>query len=297
LISPPKDHDGEEEPQDCMLTCICQIDPRGWIWRSFGYTTEFLNEFLMHVLDIRDALEADRFLQVHLDPTAGEVDAAIAGASPEEGGIEAIPSPALAPHFWAEPHASSFRVRGSTYLTDRTKVASADALMRLLCVDVFEVPEPTPNIASHPQNRVTLARLRGDTSFVFVIQIMVPGPPHFAFVVYLTPKDPTVFEQDTPFTRIAKPFFFGDDDSYRDHRFKLIPKIVDGNIVVRIAVKDTPAILGTKLAQTYHRGENYFELDVDVGSSSVAREIVRVAIGYSKAIVVDMGFVLEVKSL
>src|SRR3546814_11230113 len=60
--------------------------------------------------------------------------------------------------------------------------------------------------------------------------------------LFRSPKDPTLFEQDTPFARIAKQFFFGDDDHYRDHRFKLIPKIVDGNIVVRIAVKDTPAI-------------------------------------------------------
>jgi hypothetical protein len=41
-------------------------------------------------------------------------------------------------------------------------------------------------------------------------------------------------------------------------------------------------------------GENYFELDIDVGSSSVAHGVVRVALGYSKSIVVDMGFVLEV---
>jgi hypothetical protein len=45
----------------------------------------------------------------------------------------------------------------------------------------------------------------------------------------------------------------------------------------------------------YHKGENYFELDVDVGSSSIARNVVGLAIGYSKSIVVDMGLCLQVK--
>jgi hypothetical protein len=36
---------------------------------------------------------------------------------------------------------------------------------------------------------------------------------------------------------------------------------------------------------------------VDVGSSSVARNVVGLAIGYSKAIVVDMGFCLQVQIL
>lgn len=28
----------------------------------------------------------------------------------------------------------------------------------------------------------------GETSFVWVLQIMVPGPPHYAFVCYFTPE-------------------------------------------------------------------------------------------------------------
>jgi hypothetical protein len=61
---------------------------------------------------------------------------------------------------------------------------------------------------------------------------------------------------------------------------------------------------GTVLCVTDHsvnplsgQGDNYFEIDVDVGSSSVARNVVGLAIGYSKAIVVDMGFCLQVGPL
>ncbi len=45
------------------------------------------------------------------------------------------------------------------------------------------------------------------------------------------------------------------------------------------------------------QGDNYFELCVDVGSSSVARNVVGLAIGYSKTIVVDMGLCLQVSSI
>eukprot|EP01034_Spumella_vulgaris_P035207 gene35207-43404_t len=82
-----------------------------------------------------------------------------------------------------------------------------------------------------------------------------------------------LIEADTPFGRIARPFFNGNDDEFRNNRFKLIPKVTDGNFVVRMAVKDTPTLLGNKLKQYYHKGENYFELDVDVGSSAIAKQV------------------------
>jgi len=121
---------------------------------------------------------------------------------------------------------------------------------------------------------------------------MVPGPPYLSFVAYLQ-GDKAAIDADTAFGRIARPFFNGNDDDFRNNRFKLIPRVVDGNVLIKLAVKDTPTLLGNKLKQYYFKGDNYFELDVDVGSSSVARNVVGLAIGYSKTIVVDMGFCLQ----
>jgi hypothetical protein len=210
---------------------------------------------------------------------------------------------------WSEPDACTFRVRGKSYPQDKIKVLSAQSLFKLVAVDVFEVPEPTRNIAANPKNRVYLAQQRGDPAWCFVMNIMVPGPPHLCFVVYLE-GDKKKIEEDTPFGRIARPFFYGNDDEFRNNHFKLIPrvsyclliffpnkhfsnntshhgfalsvvlslspphsfhKVVDGNMIIKMAVKDTPTLLGNKLKQYYFRGDNYFELDVDVGSSSVAR--------------------------
>ena len=58
---------------------------------------------------------------------------------------------------------------------------------------------------------------------------------------------------DTPFGRVAKPFFNGNDDEFRNNRFKLIPKVIDGNMIIKMAVKDTPTLLGNKLKQYYHK--------------------------------------------
>jgi hypothetical protein len=32
----------DEEHSECMLTFIAQMDPKGWIWKSFGYQQEVL---------------------------------------------------------------------------------------------------------------------------------------------------------------------------------------------------------------------------------------------------------------
>jgi len=85
--------------------------------------------------------------------------------------------------------------------------------------------------------------------------------------------------------------------------------------VVRKSVGTTPAILGTKLKQNYYKvstsgcpvsrvqlprnvfsvcqGTNYFELDVNIESSSVAAGVVRLAAGYAKTLVVDLALVIQ----
>ena len=207
----------------------------------------------------------------------------------------------------------------------------AGALFFLLAVDVLEWSSPVrQNVLAHPQNRVALAYERATgksfpdpmqnrpflydaeeerephacfqpedcpegVPWVFALHIMIPGPPHLGFVAYYTPVDPEWHKRDSPFARVARPFFFGGDPEYCDNHFKLIPKIVEGNFVVRRVVGSTPAVLGTKLKQYYHAAPHYFELDVDIGSSSVAAGVVRVSLGYAAAMTVDMAFVLEGK--
>ena len=107
--------------------------------------------------------------------------------------------------------------------------------------------------------------------------------------------------QTTPFGKLMHRFIYGtkngkkdgSDDKFRNNTFKLIPRIVDGNFVVRKAVGSKPSILGRKIKQYYIRGERYFEIIVDIASDAVAQRIVKLALGYCKTMVVDMMFLLE----
>lgn len=377
-IAPPRAEEeqkvaGEDAAaaQEALVTHVVQADPKGWIWSGLGYQQAFAEALLLHLLDLRDAVEETRFAVV--DGAEGEEDVApresSSGAAQHdrglsrrlsldslaltdvyEGGEEGDGSPSDAerqrrrtphglelappcfnPRQWSEPSADGFRVRGAEYLSDRLKVAAGEAEMRLLAVDVLEWSSPVrQNVLAHPQNRVALAYERATgksfpdpmqnrpflydaeeerephacfqpedcpegVPWVFALHIMIPGPPHLGFVAYYTPVDPEWHKRDSPFARVARPFFFGGDPEYCDNHFKLIPKIVEGNFVVRRVVGSTPAVLGTKLKQYYHAAPHYFELDVDIGSSSVAAGVVRVSLGYAAAMTVDMAFVLEGK--
>ncbi|KAF0717635.1 hypothetical protein AaE_010819, partial [Aphanomyces astaci] len=46
----------------------------------------------------------------------------------------------------------------------------------------------------------------------------------------------------------------------------------------------------------YHRGPNYFEVDIDISSNSVANTVVGMVKGVTKVLVVDLAFLLESQS-
>lgn len=58
-------------------------------------------------------------------------------------------------------------------------------------------------------------------------------------------------------------------------------------------VGNTPTILGKKVRQSYSMGSNYMEVDVDIGSSSIAAAVLAVCVGVTKNLVIDVVFVLE----
>ena len=109
----------------------------------------------------------------------------------------------------------------------------------------------------------------------------MPGDPGYHLVSYFGLDDiEEIRTNKTPFGRVARRFFFGSSDKFRDETFKLIPRIVDGNFVVKKAVGTKPALLGTKVAQSYIRTERFCEVIVDIASDTVAEKIVKLTLGY-----------------
>ncbi|KAI2502055.1 DUF1336-containing protein [Fragilaria crotonensis] len=318
--------------EECLLTCVVQVDPRGWIPRSFlyGYSESFGISALLQMLDIKDALDHERFVPVHVDNTTSlstqrrhatyqlhsEEDpinydfnyASQEDHNPAEksSSIASFPPP-LPHHKWAQPDANSFRVRGKDYKTDKVKINAGSSIGRLFAVDVVRVDEPFySGLSLHPTERIQLALERerrllakGSPSdippFVFLVNIILPGPPFYHGAFYYAVDDMSCINgtDGTPSSKLAQRFFFGNDDRFRDRTFKLIPTIVEGNFVVKKAVGSTPAIMGTKLAQRYVQNDRFFEVILDCGSSSVATGVIRLSLGYAKTLVVDMGFLLE----
>jgi len=225
--------------------------------------------------------------------------------------------PPLPQQYWTEPSSSSFNVRGANYLKDRKKIPSADNLFRLFAVDLVKVSDPIlTGMCNHPDERVQRS-LRAEKSdrdvspmppFIFCVNITLPGSPAHHLVMYYAVDDLSLIaprstrsassadnNNKVPFNKLASRFFFGDSDEFRDSTFKLIPRIVKGNFLVKNAVGNKPTILGKKLKQHYIQDDRFFELIVDVASDKIAKRVVGLSVGYAKSLVVDMGFVLEGK--
>lgn len=203
---------------------------------------------------------------------------------------------------WAEPPATNFKVRGKNYLQDSIKFPSEPSVFQLLTVDLVKVDEPIfTGLCSHPHERIQQALRREKATghrelpqFIFAVNLCVPGQSYYHWVAYFGIDDLSVIQnQATPFGRVASRFFFGDSDEFRRKTFKLIPRIADGNFVVRKTVGSKPAILGRKLKQYYIRDDRFMELIVNIGSEKMAERIVKLALGYAKTLVVDMMFLLE----
>ena len=63
---------------------------------------------------------------------------------------------------------------------------------------------------------------------------------------------------------------------------------------VKLAVGEKPALVGKKLQQSYFRGPNYFEVDMDIASSSTAARILTLVRSLSTSLIVDVGVTIEV---
>jgi Protein ENHANCED DISEASE RESISTANCE 2, C-terminal len=205
---------------------------------------------------------------------------------------------------WAEAPATTYSVRGCNYIKDNQKFLSEESLFSLLTVDVVQTANARPimeGLCNHPNERIQRALRREKATgvkelpdFIFAINLAVPGPPFYHVMIYLGCDDLDALQDlDTPVGRLAKPFFFGSSDEYRDNKFKLIPRIVEGNFMVKKAVGSKPTILGKKLKQHYIRNSRFLELICDIESDSIAKKVVALSTSYCKTLITDMMFLLE----
>ncbi|XP_052164787.1 protein ENHANCED DISEASE RESISTANCE 2-like [Oryza glaberrima] len=191
------------------------------------------------------------------------------------------------PNSWSEPGGEKFMIRGKTYLIDYTKVVGGDPLLKLIAVDWFKADERFDSVALHPKSLVQSEAAK-KIPFILVINLQVPAKPNYNLVMYYAAERPV--NKDSLLGR-----FIDGTDAFRDARFKLIPSIVEGYWMVKRAVGTKACLLGKAVTCNYLRQDNFLEIDVDIGSSSVARSIIGLVLGYVTGLVVDLAILIEAK--
>ncbi|WCJ30450.1 hypothetical protein M5689_012010 [Euphorbia peplus] len=198
---------------------------------------------------------------------------------------------------WASPPGSVFSIRGENYFSKRLKSpASGDYLLSPAGMDWLRSSSKLDDVLSRPDNRVMLAlknaQSRGESmkTFILAVNLQVPGKDQHSAVFYFATEDPI-----PPGSLLHR--FINGDDAFRNQRFKIVNRIVKGPWIVKKAVGiHSACLLGKALSINYHRGDNYLEIDVDIGSSKIATAILHLALGYVTCVSVDMGFAVEAQS-
>ncbi|XP_027329168.1 protein ENHANCED DISEASE RESISTANCE 2-like isoform X2 [Abrus precatorius] len=186
---------------------------------------------------------------------------------------------------WTSPNGKGFMIRGKNYLKDSSKVVGGDPLLRLVAVDWFKVDKSIDRISLDPRCLVQ-SEAGKKLPFILVINLQVPAKPNYSLVLY--------YAADRPINKnslLAK--FVDGSDAFRDSRFKLIPSIVEGYWMVKRAVGTKACLLGKAVTCKYFRQDNFLEIDVDIGSSSVARSVIGLVLGYVTSLVVDLAILIE----
>ncbi|KAH8072655.1 DUF1336-containing protein [Aureococcus anophagefferens] len=196
-------------------------------------------------------------------------------------------------HCWSEPAAGLFRVRGGSYLADRVKVPSAPSLCALEGVDLFLTDVPQLNVARHPGAFVAKRRAARvpdgcAAADAFCLNFCMPWGN---FVIYWARPPP----DGGAAARVLDDFVRARDDGHRDARLKLIPRVVEGNWLVRRAVGGghNAAKLAEALKLSYFSGPDYFEVDADIVGSAAARRILSVVKSATSELVLDLALVVE----
>lgn len=193
---------------------------------------------------------------------------------------------------WAAPPGQLFSVRGPNYLTKKGKSEAGEWLLDPAGVDWIRCNGKLDHALARRDNRVMNALRRSKQSsktLLVAVNLQIPGREHHSVVFYFSSKAGEPINSNSLLYK-----FINGSDEYRNSRFKLVNKIVKGPRILKTAVGGYSAcLLGKAVNCCYHRGPNYLEIDVDIGSSAVATTILRLALGCVKAVTVDMGFLVE----
>jgi len=138
-------------------------------------------------------------------------------------------------------------------------------------------------------------------AFIFCVNMVLPGPPHYHLVMYFAiddleklglskhPGSQSSVQGRMPFSNSLQKFLFGASDEYRNNVLKMIPRITEGSFLLKTAVGTKPFILGKYLKQSFVQDEHkrYLEVLVDVSSSAITQKLLGMSSVYVSSMVID----------
>ncbi|XP_047324095.1 protein ENHANCED DISEASE RESISTANCE 2-like [Impatiens glandulifera] len=190
------------------------------------------------------------------------------------------------PCSWTTADPSSFLIRGNSYLQDRQKVKAKGCMMQIVGADWLRSDKREDNLGGRTGGIVQKSAEQGKPDFFLIINFQVPGATSHNLALYFMIKTPL---EEIP---LLEQFVNG-DDAYRASRFKLIPYISEGSWIVKQSVGKKACLVGQALKVNFIRGKNYLELDIDAGSSTVARGVVNLVLGYLNNLVIELAFLIQ----
>ncbi|OWZ16752.1 hypothetical protein PHMEG_0009405 [Phytophthora megakarya] len=320
IISPRVQEDYDNHFEECWVTLTIQMNPSGWIDSRLARSWYYVHAYGVHFLEMITAITASQGQRTVRPMTASSDSRRLSlgdrALLPSQQIVTEKQFPMLETYrtdltvlhglptkFWSEPCATGILVRGPQYLSSKTKVPSARQACRLVNVELYKSNDAIKHIGvssfvgdDFDGPEATNPAVE-DRPFLFIINFILPGPPYHSLVLYFTPEDPSELKKNSVFADLCHEVLHGPNDEFRSQRIKLIPRVVQGTWPIREGVGTTPAILGTKIYQKYYQGKNYLEADYDIGSSTVATGILKLLLGYSRDLIIDLAFVIEAQSV
>eukprot|EP00035_Acanthoeca_spectabilis_P024451 m.453888 g.453888 ORF g.453888 m.453888 type:complete len:363 (+) comp20568_c0_seq1:192-1280(+) len=193
-----------------------------------------------------------------------------------------------------EPPADSFEVRGRSYLVDKKKIPAKEPIFSMVDVRPFSHAKPVWHAAATLKPLRDYLAAHPDREFFIANRVLPLEKSVHVMAIFVRTRDETV---DPVFERSWKRFKEG-DVAYRNSRLKYMAKIPNASFVVRSTVGAMggfrPVIMGKGYLELKHfNGPNYVEVDIDIGSSRIARGVVGVVIPQAKKMIVDEAFFVE----
>mmetsp|Transcript_33355 Transcript_33355/g.87489 ORF Transcript_33355/g.87489 Transcript_33355/m.87489 type:complete len:371 (+) Transcript_33355:156-1268(+) len=193
-----------------------------------------------------------------------------------------------------EPPASTFEVRGANYLNDKKKITALEPIFSMVDVRPFSHHNPVWNAAATLKPLRDYLAAHPDREFFIANRVLPLESSVHVMAIFVRTRDKTV---DPVFERSWQRFKDG-DDAYRNARLKYMAKIPNASFMVRSTVGAMggfrPVIMGKGYLEMKHfSGANYTEVDIDIGSSRIARGVVGVVIPQAKKMMVDEAFFVE----